>query len=633
MQLTGRATTGDRPPLVLAGVDGLAGRVRLTLRAACRVRCDARALRGPGGRGCARAPAAARSTDARVRVVGRGKLDGVPLGPLPPPAGTLEAGSTFLVTDGVEPLLALRELDAVPRTFTWTRVLDPAAVHPWNADPRARASLQTCRGRLRGHRRRRPGRAADRAVAAEAARGRAAAAFALIAAGLAATVLLAFAAFAAAEQRDDVAEELRRLRAMAARRRAPGRARAGRGGRAGVRGRGAGAALAVGATALVTARASTWRRARSAAVGGRGAASAAGAAGVGRRGDLARSRAGLLHLRRADRRARPVGRRDGDRRRRARRWRSRGACGWRSRPGASSRSAGSPGRPPRAASVDASALAAGGTVDPVLVLAPGAAALACGLLALRVVPPLLRGLARAAERLPVAPVPHARRARAPAGADGGGGRGRRGRGRRGHVRARATRARSSGARSTRPPTAPPPTSAASRPARRQAERDDSPVVRIDAEALGQPLRARAARRRRAGAAAAARLARGLQRRADRPAREAPRRRPGRRAPARRRDPARRARARPPAVRVSGASAVLQLAIQRRDGTFGAPAPRPRTPARPRQARRPGPARRPRRDRRSPSRSRSAAAGSGTSSLGEVEPGTLIARTPTGAARP
>ena len=53
--------------------------------------------------------------------------------------------------------------------------------------------------------------------------------------------------------------------------------------------------------------------------------------------------------------------------------------------------------------VDARTLAAGGTVDPTLVLAPGAAALACGLLALRVVPPLLRGLARAAERLPVAP--------------------------------------------------------------------------------------------------------------------------------------------------------------------------------------------------------------------------------------
>ena len=51
--------------------------------------------------------------------------------------------------------------------------------------------------------------------------------------------------------------------------------------------------------------------------------------------------------------------------------------------------------------IDAGALAAGGSVDPVLVLAPGAAALACGLLALRIVPPLLRGIAQAAERLPV----------------------------------------------------------------------------------------------------------------------------------------------------------------------------------------------------------------------------------------
>ncbi|MDA0183215.1 hypothetical protein OJ997_23090, partial [Solirubrobacter phytolaccae] len=54
-------------------------------------------------------------------------------------------------------------------------------------------------------------------------------------------------------------------------------------------------------------------------------------------------------------------------------------------------------------SVDAGALAGGGTVDPLLVLAPGAAALACGLLALRLVPPLLRSLARGAERLPVGP--------------------------------------------------------------------------------------------------------------------------------------------------------------------------------------------------------------------------------------
>ena len=154
----------------------------------------------------------------RVRVVGRGKLDSVPLGPLPPPVGTLEAGSTFLVTDGIAPLLAVRELDVVPRTFTWTRVLDPAAVHPWNAT-RVLGELQTAEAAFAG--------IVDDAqvaqptvpVAAEAARGRAAAAFALIAAGLAATVLLAFAAFAAAEQRDDVSEELRRLRAMAARRR------------------------------------------------------------------------------------------------------------------------------------------------------------------------------------------------------------------------------------------------------------------------------------------------------------------------------------------------------------------------------------------------------------------------------
>src|SRR5262249_21385165 len=54
-------------------------------------------------------------------------------------------------------------------------------------------------------------------------------------------------------------------------------------------------------------------------------------------------------------------------------------------------------------SVDAARLAEGGTADPVLVLAPGAVALGCGLIALRVVPALLRALARAGGRLPVGP--------------------------------------------------------------------------------------------------------------------------------------------------------------------------------------------------------------------------------------
>lgn len=50
--------------------------------------------------------------------------------------------------------------------------------------------------------------------------------------------------------------------------------------------------------------------------------------------------------------------------------------------------------------VDAAELARDGTADPVLLLAPGAVALACGLIALRVVPALLRALARFAGRPP-----------------------------------------------------------------------------------------------------------------------------------------------------------------------------------------------------------------------------------------
>src|SRR5262249_57955178 len=120
--------------------------------------------------------------------------------------------------DGVTPLLALKKLNGLPRTFTWTREVDPLSVHPWNAGTvlDGFAAVQDrFTGTLDGAQVALP----TAPIAAEAARGRAAAGFALIVAGLAATVLLAFAAFAAAEQHDDVNAELRRLRGMAARRR------------------------------------------------------------------------------------------------------------------------------------------------------------------------------------------------------------------------------------------------------------------------------------------------------------------------------------------------------------------------------------------------------------------------------
>ena len=315
---TGRATTGDRPPLVLAGVDGLAGRVRLTggrLPRGCDAsRCEVVAVAGArvparvAAQGVARAGRGQRASSTACRSARCRRA-----------TGTLESGSTFLVADGVAPLLAVRELTrcrahssghACSTRRRCTRGTPAACSRPCRARrPPSRASSTAPRSRSTG-----------RAAAAEAARGRAAAAFALIVAALAATVLLAFAAFAAAEQRDDVAEELRRLRAMAARRRDLAALVLGRGGRAGVRRRRVGVALAIGASGAGprSAYALGARRPR-------------------------RARASLrrpLHLRRARHRPRPVGRGDARSSPACSPARSRGACGSRWRPGAWSRSAG-----------------------------------------------------------------------------------------------------------------------------------------------------------------------------------------------------------------------------------------------------------------------------------------------------
>ncbi|MDA0142269.1 FtsX-like permease family protein, partial [Solirubrobacter deserti] len=374
VRFSGRAV--GRQSVVLAGVDGLSGFVRLSagrLPARCDERvCEVVAVAG-------RAPSALRVQGARLQVVGRGRLDGVPLGPLPPPPGRPDAGATFLVAGAVEPLLALRALNGLPRTFAWTRVIDPADVHPWNAEAvlDGLTNVQDAfAGTVDGAQVTLP--AAP--IAAELARGEAAAAFALIVAGLAATILLAFAAFAAAERHDDVAAELRRLRAMAARRRHLAALVLGEAAVPALVGVLAGATIALGVTALAAVAASPGAGASLAdvlregfftpaslvlALALFGAAVAviggvlAGAQSRGVRVVLEAVCVVVL-----------------------------GGLVWQ----AASRG-----------SVDAAELAAGGTVDPVLILGPGAAALACGLLALRVVPAVLRALARAAERLPVAP--------------------------------------------------------------------------------------------------------------------------------------------------------------------------------------------------------------------------------------
>ncbi|RKQ93486.1 FtsX-like permease family protein [Solirubrobacter pauli] len=411
VRFSGRAV--GRTSVVLAGVDALGTYVRL---AAGRLptRCDARVCEVVAVAG--RPEAVVDLEGARLRVVGRGRLDGVPLGPLPPAPGRPDAGATFLVAGGVAPLLELEALDGLPRTFGWTRVLDASTVHPWNTD-RVLTGLADVQDAFAG--------VIDGAqvslptapIAAEARRGRAAAAFALIVAALAATILLAFAAFAAAEQHDDVAAELRRLRAMAARRRHRTTLVLGEATMPALAGVLVGATIAVAATALAASLAldgpTTTAAATIAGAPPSAGAAAGGSAVPSSVGPTAGSSAGASGV--------AVVLREGF-------FTSRALVAALVLLGAgvgviAGVLAGAQSRGVRVAleagcvvvlggivwqgasrgSVDAVALADGGAVDPVLVLAPGAAALACGLLALRLVPPLLRALARGAERLPVGP--------------------------------------------------------------------------------------------------------------------------------------------------------------------------------------------------------------------------------------
>jgi hypothetical protein len=306
----------------------------------------------------------------RIRVVGAGRLDGVPLGAVPPGRGSVDASAAFVAASGVERLARLRRLRALPRTFAWARVLDPALVHPWSAD-RLVGEMLDARTTLSSTLASAQVRVPSDRIAAEQARGRAAGAFALVIAGLAATVLLAFAAFAAAEQHADVALELERLRAMAARRRH--------------------LAALVLAEAAVPALFGVLLGFGLAAVAGLGAAAWAGmpAGPILREGLFSSGQVGAAVALWAAAVLVVAGVLGGAQSRAVRIALEAGCAVV---IGALLWQAASRGR------VDASELARGGTADPVLLLAPGAIALACGLIALRVVPAALRALARAAGR-------------------------------------------------------------------------------------------------------------------------------------------------------------------------------------------------------------------------------------------
>jgi hypothetical protein len=294
------------------------------------------------------------------------------LGPVPPGRGTVDSAAAFVVAPGVDAVAGLRALRALPRTFAWARVVDPARVHPWTAD-RLIDEMLDARTELTGSLTSAEVRVPADRIAAEQARGRAAGAFALVIAGLAATVLLAFAAFAAAEQQADVASELARLRAMAARRRH--------------------LAALVLLEAAVPALFGVLLGFGLAAVAGLGAAAWAGvpAGPVLREGLFSSGQVTAAVVLWAAAVLVVAGVLGGAQSRTVRIALEAGCAVV---IGALLWQAASRGR------VDAAELARGGTADPVLLLAPGAVALACGLIALRVVPALLRGLARLAARAP-----------------------------------------------------------------------------------------------------------------------------------------------------------------------------------------------------------------------------------------
>ncbi len=165
-----------------------------------------------------------------LTIVGRGQIDAaVPFGQLDQrgPFGDRVSGQDYqttratpavLLVNGVDALAASPALDRAGRTYVWTAPLAVGSIHPWTAASFARAVDDATRDLA----------AADSgftiesptgAIGADLARADAAQGRLLLIGSLGVAILLAFAVFLALVMRDDVAAESARLTAIGARRR------------------------------------------------------------------------------------------------------------------------------------------------------------------------------------------------------------------------------------------------------------------------------------------------------------------------------------------------------------------------------------------------------------------------------
>jgi hypothetical protein len=242
----------------LAAMDGLGRWVRLRsgrLPHTCTpARCEVVQV---GGRG--RVPA---SPEVNFVKVGEGVLRSpVPFGRLPGVRAARIGESfrpneqpPFLLAEGFDALAGLPALSSIYRTYVWVVPLDPASVHPWEAD-RFLASVTRARSTLRAESLFLDIEAPTDELASARSSGEVAGRRLLLIGGQAAALLLAFALLAAASMRRDADAAWRRLTWLGARRWQLVLMSAAETGVAAVAGAALGWAIGAAATAFVAQRA------------------------------------------------------------------------------------------------------------------------------------------------------------------------------------------------------------------------------------------------------------------------------------------------------------------------------------------------------------------------------------------